>query len=221
MRREGKGASEIARAVKRDKSTVSRELRRNSCARFYRASTAQQRYAERRKACRRRAILDDGNVFGPVGDKFLEEQWSPEQIEGHLALELGSSPVSDTPIYRGIHAGRFDGCIGGRAAKRRLGHRGKIPVSHEISQCPPAAEGRSEPGHWEGDTVAGKAGGAQGSAAGVGDARPGQGVRRARPDRRGARGGVLLRAAAPSLAARHQREHQRALAGVLPEGRVG
>ena len=31
MRREGKGASEIARAIGRSKSAVSRELKRNSC----------------------------------------------------------------------------------------------------------------------------------------------------------------------------------------------
>lgn len=171
MRRDGKGVSEIARAIRRDKSTVSRELSRNSCARSYRASTAQRRYDERRKACRRRAILDDGHVFDLVREKFLEQQWSPEQIEGRLALEMGRSPVSDTTIYRGIHAGRFDGCIGGRKAKRRLRHRGKrrrgpderrgrIPITHEISERPQAAELRSEPGHWEGDTVAGKAGGA-------------------------------------------------------------
>ena len=171
MRRERKGVSDIARAIGRDKSTVSRELRRNSCERFYRASTAQRRYGERRLACRRPAILDDERVFGLVRDKFLEEQWSPEQIEGRLALELGVSPVSDTTIYRGIHAGRFDGCIGGHKAKRRLRRRGKrrrgpserrgkIKVSHEISERPAGAEGRGEPGHWEGDTVAGKAGGA-------------------------------------------------------------
>lgn len=64
-------------------------------------------------------------VFDLVREKFLEQQWSPEQIEGRLALEMGRSPVSDTTIYRGIHAGRFDGCIGGRKAKRRLRHRGK------------------------------------------------------------------------------------------------
>ena len=170
MRRDGRGVSEIARAIGRSKSTVSRELKRNSCERFYRASTAQRRYEGRRLACRRRRALDDERVFNLVRDKFLEEQWSPEQIEGRLALELGRSPVSDTTIYRGIHAGRFDGCIGGRKAKRRLRHRGKrrrgpserrgkIKASHEISERPAAAEGRSEPGHWEGDTVAGKAGG--------------------------------------------------------------
>lgn len=48
LRRQGKGVSEIARAIDRDKSTVSRELARNSCARFYRASTAGQRYESRR-----------------------------------------------------------------------------------------------------------------------------------------------------------------------------
>ena len=149
---------------------MSRGLKRNSCERFYRASTAQRRYEGRRLACRRRRALDDERVFNLVRDKFLEEQWSPEQIEGRLALELGTSPVSDTTIYRGIHAGRFDGCIGGRKAKRRLRHRGKrrrgpserrgkIKVSHEISERPAAAEGRGEPGRWEGDTVAGKAGG--------------------------------------------------------------
>ena len=170
MRRDGRGVSEIARAIGRNKSTVSRELKRNSCERFYRASTAQRHYEGRRLACRRRRAFDDERVFNLVRDKFLEEQWSPEQIEGRLALELGRSPVSDTTIYRGIHAGRFDGCIGGRKAKRRLRHRGKrrrgpserrgkIKVSHEISERPAAAEGRSEPGHWEGDTIAGKAGG--------------------------------------------------------------
>lgn len=171
MRRDGKGVREIARAIGRDKSTVSRELSRNSCARFYRASTAQRRYSERRLACRRPAILDNDSVFSLVRDKFLGEQWSPEQIEGRLALERGASPVSDTTIYRAISAGRFDACIGGRKAakrlrlrgKRRRGpseRRGKIKVSHEISERPETADDRSEAGHWEGDTVAGRAGGA-------------------------------------------------------------
>lgn len=82
---------------------------------------------------------------------------------------MGGSPVSDTTIYRGISGGLFDGCIGGRKAKRRLRHRGKrrrcpserrgkIKVSHEISERSAAADERGEPGHWEGDTVAGKAG---------------------------------------------------------------
>ena len=42
MRREGRKITEIAEAIGRSKSTVSRELRRNSCQRFYRASTQRE-----------------------------------------------------------------------------------------------------------------------------------------------------------------------------------
>ena len=71
------------------------------------------------------SILDDDQMFSLVGSKFLEEQWSPEQIEGRLALVLGASPVSDSTIYRAIAAGRFAGLIGGRRASRRLRRKGK------------------------------------------------------------------------------------------------
>lgn len=124
LRREKGRITEIAAAIGRDKSTVSRELARNSCRRSYRASTAQARYERRRKACRRSRILDGEKIFSLVRDKFLKERRSPEQIEGRLALELGASPVSDSTIW-GIAQGRFDGCIGGRKASRRLRRKGR------------------------------------------------------------------------------------------------
>lgn len=178
LRRQGRSVAEIAAAIGRDKSTVSRELSRNMCGKgspceFYRASTAQRRYEQRRQACRRPAILDDSTLLDLVAELFLGEQWSPEQIEGRLALERGRSPVSDTTIYRGVRDGRFDGFLPGqRKASRKLRHRGKrrrapgterrgkIRISHGIDERPAGAEGREEVGHWEADTVAGKAGGA-------------------------------------------------------------
>lgn len=93
-------------------------------------------------------------VLSLVASKILEEQWSPEQIEGRLRLE-GGPAVSDSTVYRGISSGRLDGKLGGREERR-----GKIKVSHEISERPAAADSRSELGHWEGDTVAGREGGA-------------------------------------------------------------
>lgn len=118
LRREGRTPSFIAARIGRDKSTVSREIARNSCERFYRASTAQRRYEQRRSACRRRAVLDDSALFELVRSKFLEDQWSPEQIEGRLALELGESQVSDTTIYRAIReaASTDASAAGGRRA---------------------------------------------------------------------------------------------------------
>ena len=139
MRRDGRGVSDIARAIGRDKSTVSREIRRNSCARFYRASTAQRRCAERRLACRRRRVLDDGAVFALVADKFLNERWSPEQIEGRLALELGASPVSDTTIYRGIHAAASTAAS---AAARRRGGSGTAASAGATRRSGGARSGR-------------------------------------------------------------------------------
>ncbi|HIR91629.1 MAG TPA: IS30 family transposase [Candidatus Limicola stercorigallinarum] len=104
---------------------------------------------------------------------MLEGRWSPEQIEGRIALERPDLAVSDTTIYREIRSGRLDRCIGGRKASARLRRagrrrkrrdgselRGKIKVSHELSERPAKAEGRSRIGDWEGDTVADRCGGA-------------------------------------------------------------
>ena len=67
LRGRGEGVGQIAREIGRDKSTVSRELSRNSCRRgapgeFYRASTAQRRSEERGLRCRRRRLLDDPSL---------------------------------------------------------------------------------------------------------------------------------------------------------------
>ena len=105
MRREGRRVGEIAREIGRDKSTVSRELRRNSCERFYRASTAQRRYEARRERCRRPRLLDDPERLELVRSRVLEGRWSPEQLEGRILLERPDLAVSDTTIYREVAAG--------------------------------------------------------------------------------------------------------------------
>lgn len=110
MRREGRRVGEIAREIGRDKSTVSRELRRNSCERFYRASTAQRRYEARRERCRRPRLLDDPERLELVRSRVLEGRWSPEQLEGRILLERPDLAVSDTTIYREVAAGRLDRC---------------------------------------------------------------------------------------------------------------
>lgn len=118
LRRQGKGVSEIAREIHRDKSTVSRELARNSCAAstarpWYRASTAQRRYEARREACRRPRLLDDPERLELVREHVLEGRWSPEQLEGRIRLERPDLAVSDTTIYRAIGSGALDRCVGG------------------------------------------------------------------------------------------------------------
>ena len=125
---QGYSVTEIAEELKRNKSTISRELRRNRDGKLYLPVKAQQIYSKRRKACRPRKRLDDPALFQTVKEKFLEHQWSPEQIAGRLALKHKGSIISYATIYRAIYSGMFDmgqrshGC---RGVVRKLRHRGK------------------------------------------------------------------------------------------------
>ena len=166
--------SKISEILNRNKSTIARELKRNSDGEMYLPSEAQKNYQDRRKRSVRKRILEDEELFELVKDKFLNEQWSPEQISGRLAYENGKSVISYNTIYRGIYAGLFNEkhlSHGNRGAIRKLRHkgksrhtrdyeerRGKIRISNEISQRPAAANNREQKGHWEADTVVGRKG---------------------------------------------------------------
>ena len=167
----------IANSIGRNKSTVSRELSRNTVDGNYSAVSAQAAYEQRRKSCRPKKKLSDPLIFNTVRDKFLDHQWSPEQISERIKLEGASFSISYTTIYRGIYAGLFDTAEerrshGNQGARRKLRHRGKtrhtkghketrgkIVVSNDLSERPAEANDRSRIGDWEGDTVAGKASG--------------------------------------------------------------
>lgn len=164
----------IANSIGRNKSTVSRELSRNTVDGNYSAIYAQGAYEQRRKHCRPKKKLSDPLIFDTVREKFLDHQWSPEQIAERIKLECASFSISYTTIYRGIYAGLFDTVEerrsrGNRGARRKLRHRGKtrhtkshkqtrgkIVVSNDLSKRPDEANSRSRIGDWEGDTIAGK-----------------------------------------------------------------
>lgn len=88
MRRERMGVREIARAIGRDKSTVSRELARSSsptgAAPYYGASTAQRKSERRRARCRRPRLTGDPERRALVVSKVRDDRWSPEQVEGRI-----------------------------------------------------------------------------------------------------------------------------------------
>jgi IS30 family transposase len=172
------GVSQIARELGRDKSTISREIRRNGwqgpSGQRYRASTAQRRADARRLRCRRPRLMDDPERRALVVELMRDEHWSPEEISGRIAMEHPSLAVSDDSIYRAVESGSLDcGLPGHRKASRLLRHhgkrrhvkgsqerRGKFPITHDISERPEEASSRSRIGDWEGDTVAGSQGGA-------------------------------------------------------------
>src|SRR5919106_3126709 len=87
LRRQGLNQAEIARALGRHRSTVCREVRRNSTRAdgHYRAFTAQERTNGRRSRSRRNSHFT-AEEFALV-DGLLCRQWSPEQVSGYLARE--------------------------------------------------------------------------------------------------------------------------------------
>jgi IS30 family transposase len=165
LRTQGFNQAEIARALGRHRSTISRELRRNS-SRFdgaYRPSKAIERTSGRRSRSRRNHRFSKAD-FKQV-EALLRQDWSPEQISGYLGL-YGPLSISHETIYRYVWqdwhlGGTLHMHLRGARKKRRKRYgaydsRGRLAGKRHISQRPVAAEQRSEIGHWEIDTIIGK-----------------------------------------------------------------
>jgi IS30 family transposase len=158
LRRQGFNQSEIARQLGRHRSTISRELKRNS-ARWdghYRPSKAIERTAGRRSRSRRNQRFTRSDLRRV--ETQLRELWSPEQICGRLR---GSLSISHETIYRHVWRDRLLGGLRGARKRRRKRYgaydsRGRLAGKKHISERPLAAHLRSEIGHWEIDTVIGK-----------------------------------------------------------------
>jgi IS30 family transposase len=164
LRRQGLNQSEIARALGRHRSTVSRELRRNSTRADgrYRASTAQERTNGRRSRSRRN-LRFSAQDFALV-EELLCLQWSPEQVAGHLR-RAGLLSISHETIYRHVWRDKREGGLlhthlrGARKRRRKrygaYDSRGRLAGKRLISQRPAEVEARERVGHWEADTVMG------------------------------------------------------------------
>ena len=107
LKEEGYTYDKIAKIIGKDKSSVSREFRRNSNKDgSYNAKTADKKYRQRRQNCKKQPVLKtDEELRDSVIDK-LEKGWSPEQIDGRARLENNNNCViSYRTIYRSIDLG--------------------------------------------------------------------------------------------------------------------
>lgn len=89
---------EIAKIVGISQSTISRELKRNSCrnGRHYSWQKAQEMAMERReRICLNRLIPQ--SVMKKAIDLLTDRQWSPEQISAHL--KATGENISHETIY--------------------------------------------------------------------------------------------------------------------------
>jgi IS30 family transposase len=156
--------SVIAATMKRSKSTISRELNRNTSEKYKiylpdtADATARQRRAKGKGRFKRISALTIEDV-----KQGLEQYHSPEQIAGRMKQE-GKATVSHETIYQMIYANHQE--LGmwkqnlrqKQKRRRRKGvkqKRGGIPNRVGIENRPAIADLKTEIGHWESDTVIG------------------------------------------------------------------
>ena len=154
LKKAGLKQYEIAKVLKRNESTISRELSRNCGRRGYRPKQAHNKSVERQSINAR--TIDDA-TWQFAQDRLLE-QWSPEQISGHAA-------ISPETVYQRVYANKRAGGLlwknlrSQKLRKKRYGkveRRGTIPNRVSIDDRAAIVETRSRLGDWEADTVIGK-----------------------------------------------------------------
>lgn len=164
LQREGCSIRQIAAALDRSASTISREVKRNGS----RQKGYQPGYADQQSRARRWSgtkLERDARLRHQVLGG-LARGWSPEQVSGRLARETGRRVISYETIYRFIYAQMarhkeysWRNYLPRRKWKR--GWRGRrgggshtfIAERRTLSERPAEAATRLVPGHWEADLM--------------------------------------------------------------------
>lgn len=160
-REQGRSLSEIAGALGRCKSSISREIRRNTNRDGYSPSTALARYYGRRQ---RPSRLDkDQDLCAYVLD-LLYEGLSPETIAIRLKVHGAAenlSPISYEAIYQWLYKPQqkkqklYKLLVRhhGKRGRRKRVHRGHIKDRLSIHERPSDVLSRQEFGHFEADLM--------------------------------------------------------------------
>ncbi|MBT7066791.1 MAG: IS30 family transposase [Verrucomicrobia bacterium] len=162
-RQAGFNQSEISRRLDRPRSTVSREIARNSGGSGYQHRQAERMAQERARRPGPRKFTEE---LKAEAESRLREGWTPDMISGRGRLEERPWVCKET-IYKHIYA---DAKAGGdlwknlprahRKRRRRCPRddsrrQGKIANRRMIDTRPPEVETRATVGHWEGDLING------------------------------------------------------------------
>jgi len=173
LRDEGVKQKEIARILRVDPGTISREIARNrrkyrkkkiaknKNAR-YEAGVAQHKAYVRRKYAKYqgKAINENKDLKNYIVSK-LEKHWNPDEISGRMRRDREPFYASKTAIYewlRTVYGQRFCLYLYSRRyyARKRSGKASKkqmIPNRIGIEGRPLGATNRTRYGHFEGDTM--------------------------------------------------------------------
>lgn len=166
MKSLGQTVTEMAMALGRSKSTLSRELRRNATPAYkvYLSHRAHERAVTRKQEAGSRPRLKSDQVVSYVRNK-LEQGLSPELIAGRIELEQTGLSISHEAIYQYIYHPKTEGraeliglLVRGHRKRKSKGigrkeRKTKIPNRIPIEDRPLSVENRSRFGHWEGDSL--------------------------------------------------------------------
>ena len=138
MRERGAGIREIARALQRAPSTVSRELRRNRPPGAYFGMTGYERalYADERATHRRHLPRDKRRIKCRLVRNYIVEKleigWSPELIAGRLPKDPPGKSISQETIYQWFYreARSLIGYLA-RQGRKRKRRKGAYPYRHQ------------------------------------------------------------------------------------------
>ena len=164
LREDGQSLRQIAAALGRSASSLSRELNRNTGTTVgYKPAYADEQ-AKARRWCGMR--LERDAVLRQTVLDCLAKGWSPEQVCGRLEKEQNHKVISHESIYRFIYAQirrtkNYDWRQYLPRAKSKRGYRANKGGSAQsiqdrlsIHQRPQDANDRQTPGHWESDLMA-------------------------------------------------------------------
>ena len=166
----GLSHTEIGRRIGRNKSTISRELRRNGSGVYdvYLAHKANARASIRKQESGQRPRLKDQRIKRYVIRK-LKQGWSPEQISGMLKQSHPELSISHEAIYQFIYdketlktVNLKDYLPRANRIRRPRGHSRKHTKSHiprrvSIDDRPEYIDKRQQIGHWESDSMVSRA----------------------------------------------------------------
>lgn len=152
--------SEIAKKLNKHRSTLYRELNRNSESGVYLPKTAQLKTEDRAKQKRPSKLEKDGYLRDYVV-RSLKKGWSPEQISGRMKFHKLTIYVSPETIYQFVYRSKnkeLYHCLPYKKPKRQRHYaRQKSPCRYGkirlITHRPKDIATRKRFGHWEGDTI--------------------------------------------------------------------
>ena len=169
---QGHSRRDIAHALGRYPSTISREIKRNNDrASCYRAVASQDRADyQAHTTIRTPRKLEANESLKQIVTWYLNQLWSPEQIAKRLAIlypDDMTMRVSHETIYQYIYVlprgelrRELTRCLRRHHTHRRIKRKARqkpCPIQDYISieERPAEVADRIVPGHWEGDLLAG------------------------------------------------------------------